>query len=210
MYYFKLGNMNEHVENESDKFSCKDSHSFRKSTSISQDDDFEPSQALTKRSNPYSLNNSKKQKVYNDSRKQNVIHEDEEEIDSSESSESPKSTKSRRPRVQKIYEPIVDNEKVYRYEDDPSEYKRARKRIQNRESATRVRNKKKVGAEQLKEKIGVLEDEILNIKSENAFLNTENTMLKDQLKFLQKVLVEKGKQLVKGQENLVGFMPKAE
>jgi hypothetical protein len=45
--------------------------------------------------------------------------------------------------IKKYYEPLIDGKMVFRYEDDPEEYKKARKRLQNRESATRVRARKK-------------------------------------------------------------------
>ena len=50
--------------------------------------------------------------------------EDDDDDDDDEEIDSPIVKKVR---VQKYYEPIADGNKVYRYDDDPYEYKRARK-----------------------------------------------------------------------------------
>jgi regulator of replication initiation timing len=94
--------------------------------------------------------------------------------------------------IKKHYEPIIDNNKVYRYEDSPSEYRKARKRIQNRESATRVRNRKKTQVEELDEQIEELNKEKTELKVQNAALITENNLLKQQISFLERVVSRNG------------------
>lgn len=56
--------------------------------------------------------------------------------------------------IRKRYDPIRDGDRIIRFEDNPTEYRKARKyvwvnnrKIQNRISATKVRGKKKTQAE---------------------------------------------------------------
>jgi regulator of replication initiation timing len=93
--------------------------------------------------------------------------------------------------IQKHHEPIVDNGAVYRYEDDPNEYKKARKRVQNRISATRVRNKKKTYVEELEGQLSTLKSEVNQLKSTNNVLSTENSLLKQQVSFFEKLFMNK-------------------
>jgi len=79
---------------------------------------------------------------------------------------------------------------VYRYEDNPSEYKKARKRIQNRESAHRVRNRKKDYYEDLHSELVVVKSENENLKVKNASLTAENNLLKLQITFLEKMVLK--------------------
>lgn len=48
---------------------------------------------------------------------------------------------------------IVDKTGKFTYEEDPGQYKKARKRLQNRESAVRSRLKKKQEIDELEEKV---------------------------------------------------------
>jgi regulator of replication initiation timing len=89
------------------------------------------------------------------------------------------------------HDPIVDNGAVYRYEDDPNEYKKARKRVQNRISATRVRNKKKTYVEELEGQLSNLKSEVTQLKSTNNVLSTENSLLKQQVSFFEKLFMNK-------------------
>jgi len=87
----------------------------------------------------------------------------------------------------------VDGNVIYRYEEDPNEYRKARKRIQNRESATRVRNrKKKTNLEILQDEIVILKQDKATLKVQNSSLIAENNMLKQQVAFLEKVLNRNG------------------
>lgn len=92
--------------------------------------------------------------------------------------------------IRKYYEPILDGGMVYNYEDDPSEYRKARKRIQNRESATRVRNRKKNHVEILEDEIIDLKKLISNLKTDNHSLHSENQNLKQKLSFFEKAVAK--------------------
>jgi len=69
------------------------------------------------------------------------------------------------------------------------------RRIQNRESATRVRHKKKNATEDLIDQVKILKDESLSLQTQNASLSTENMILKQQIMFYEKVLVNQQKNL---------------
>jgi len=57
-----------------------------------------------------------------------------------------------------LEEAIADKNGVYSYLEDPIEYKKARKRLQNRESAVRSRMRKRNYQEVLEDKIQELEN----------------------------------------------------
>mmetsp|Transcript_11348 Transcript_11348/g.9756 ORF Transcript_11348/g.9756 Transcript_11348/m.9756 type:complete len:213 (+) Transcript_11348:123-761(+) len=90
--------------------------------------------------------------------------------------------------IHKYYEPIHDGTKVYRYEDNPSEYKKARKRIQNRESACRVRSRKKNYVEEIEVEMDALRNENSELKVKNASLEAENNVLKQRLAMFEKMV----------------------
>eukprot|EP00825_Cyclidium_porcatum_P033100 TRINITY_DN35189_c0_g1_i2.p1 TRINITY_DN35189_c0_g1~~TRINITY_DN35189_c0_g1_i2.p1 ORF type:complete len:314 (+),score=41.24 TRINITY_DN35189_c0_g1_i2:414-1355(+) len=81
----------------------------------------------------------------------------------------------------KRFEPICDQNVMYKYEDDPVEYKKARKRIQNRQSATRVRYRKKNYACSLESQLEELKEINSNLLQLNAKLQVENSLLKNQM-----------------------------
>jgi hypothetical protein len=143
--------------------------------------EYDTSTSLTKRSNPYASYDSPDDSPYE---KKSIGSEDDGDI------ESPR---TRKIRVQKCYEPLMDNGILYVYNDNPEEYKKARKRIQNRESATRVRYKKKTATEDLMDQVKSLKDESLSLQTQNASLSTENMILKQQIMFYEKVLVSQQK-----------------
>ena len=79
---------------------------------------------------------------------------------------------------------------VYHRKDDPIAFKKAKKRIQNRESALRMKKLKQ-------ENILKTEDQINNLKQENNRLHNENAILKkekmfliEQIKYMQNLLKE--------------------
>lgn len=112
-------------------------------------------------------------------------------LNEDERGSNPKSPPLANKNIQKHHEPIVDNGCTYRYEDDPHEYKRARKRVQNRISATRVRNKKKTYVEELECQVTGLKEEISQLKTTNNVLSTENSLLKQQVSFFEKLFTNK-------------------
>lgn len=87
---------------------------------------------------------------------------------------------------------IIDEitNKVYDPDVDPEEYRKARKRIQNRESAVRSRMKKKENNKQFEEELDFLRKENYRLNFENTSLKRERVLLYDQIKFL-KSLVKK-------------------
>jgi len=92
--------------------------------------------------------------------------------------------------IRKYYEPILDNGMVYNYEDDPNEYRKARKRIQNRESATRVRNRKKNHVEILEDEINDMKKSYNELQRENNMLLAENQSLRQKLSFFEKAVAK--------------------
>jgi hypothetical protein len=87
--------------------------------------------------------------------------------------------------IHKYYEPIQDSDAVFYYEDNPNEYKKARKRIQNRESATRVRNRKKTYVEELEQEMEIIRRENQELKVRNSSMAAENHLLKQQITYLE-------------------------
>lgn len=85
---------------------------------------------------------------------------------------------------------IIDEltNQVYKEKDDPIEYRKAKKRIQNRESALRLRQMKKQNTQ-------LMEDEITQLKNDNSRLYKDNNILKkeknfliEQIKYMQSLL----------------------
>ena len=71
------------------------------------------------------------------------------------------------------------------YDEDPNEYKKARKRIQNRESAIRSRNRKKQYFTELEVKLEKLETDNKKLLTENATLKAEKRLLSEQLEYFK-------------------------
>jgi hypothetical protein len=82
-------------------------------------------------------------------------------------------------------EVIIDSQGVFALDKDVEEYMKARKRKQNRESATKSRMTKKVCIAELEEKLKQLVQENSKLSIENASLKSENTVLKSQIKFFE-------------------------
>jgi regulator of replication initiation timing len=60
---------------------------------------------------------------------------------------------------------------------------------------------------ELRQKVGNLEHDILELKTQNASLGTENSMLKQQMLFLEKVLIEHQKDRGKELDSFLMFSP---
>lgn len=80
------------------------------------------------------------------------------------------------------------NGMVIEYDDNPKEYRKARKRIQNRESAIRSRYRKKQYFTEIEVRVEQLEEENKRLVTENATLKAEKRLMRDQLEYF-KVLV---------------------
>ncbi|EAS03556.2 bZIP transcription factor (macronuclear) [Tetrahymena thermophila SB210] len=89
--------------------------------------------------------------------------------------------------AKKKYEPLYDNNQVYRYEDDPLEYKKARKRIQNRQSARKVRSIKKNQTENLEMNVDQLKQENQDLKVQVANLSAQNKRLLDEVEYFRRM-----------------------
>jgi bZIP transcription factor len=74
--------------------------------------------------------------------------------------------------------------------NDPLEYRKARKRRQNRESAARARARKKINITQVSDEIKILEDLSEKLSIENAKLKAENEMLKKELDFYKSMIIQ--------------------
>jgi hypothetical protein len=68
---------------------------------------------------------------------------------------------------QYLQDAIIDKNGAYTYLNDPIEYKKARKRLQNRESAVRSRHRKKTYQE-------TLEGQIEELQAENNYYKKSN------------------------------------
>lgn len=71
------------------------------------------------------------------------------------------------------------------YDVDPNEYKKARKRIQNRESAVRSRTRKKWYFTELELRVEYLEEENKRLSTANATLSAEKKLLSEQLDYFK-------------------------
>ena len=80
------------------------------------------------------------------------------------------------------------NGMVLNYDEDPNEYKKARKRIQNRESAIRARNRKKNYFSELEVRVEQLEDDNKRLVTENAALTAEKRILSEQLEYFKSLV----------------------
>ena len=72
---------------------------------------------------------------------------------------------------------------------DPLEYKKIRKRRQNRESAARSRARKKVQIAQISREIKELEHLKIRLNIENANLKAENEIFKKELEFYKNLIL---------------------
>ena len=84
-----------------------------------------------------------------------------------------------------LEEEIIDANGKFSFISDPEEYKRARKRLQNRESAVRSRLKRKTVVEELQERVEQLEALTRKLSEENCGLKKENGSLQKQLTFFE-------------------------
>ena len=91
---------------------------------------------------------------------------------------------------QYLKDAIIDKNGAYSYLGDPIEYKKARKRLQNRESAVRSRQRKKNYQETLEQQIDELVEDLKDaseerdkLKKQNTQLLSENNVLKQQVAY---------------------------
>lgn len=77
-------------------------------------------------------------------------------------------------KLEYLQQQIHDKNGVFTYEQDPERYKKARKRLQNRESAVRSRQKKREEVEELEQIVRALQEQKAAIESENQALKRQN------------------------------------
>eukprot|EP00742_Colponemidia_sp_Colp-10_P000437 GILJ01000478.1.p1 GENE.GILJ01000478.1~~GILJ01000478.1.p1 ORF type:complete len:384 (-),score=67.33 GILJ01000478.1:44-1195(-) len=75
---------------------------------------------------------------------------------------------------------------------NPSDYKKQRKRMQNRESAVRSRQRKKQYLETMESQMNALTSQNVALSQENSTLKAENRLLNKQITFLQNLLHNHG------------------
>ena len=79
---------------------------------------------------------------------------------------------------------------VYYVKDDPVNFRKAKKRIQNRESAYRMKKMRENNMNKLDEEINRLKEDNIRLINENISLKKEKVFLIDQIKFMQKIIKE--------------------
>ena len=85
---------------------------------------------------------------------------------------------------------------TYYEKDDPIAFKKAKKRIQNRESALRMKKLNLNQKKSIEEEIKFLKEENTNLKEENFTLKKEKNFLIEQIKCMQNILKESNIDLI--------------
>ena len=104
----------------------------------------------------------------------------------------------------KEYGIITDNLTgiTYYEEEDPINFRKAKKRIQNRESALRMKKLRENNSSKLDEELNRLKEDNLRLINENISLKKEKIFLIDQIKFMQKIIKESNLEFkLKNQDN---------
>ena len=78
----------------------------------------------------------------------------------------------------------------YNEEEDPINFKKAKKRIQNRESALRMKKLREGASSKIEEELCHLREDNIRLINENVSLKKEKEFLIDQIKFMQKIIKE--------------------
>jgi len=91
---------------------------------------------------------------------------------------------------EKVYGILTDSKTgiTYNEEDDPINYRKAKKRIQNRESALRMKKMRENDSCKLEEEITHLREDNIRLINENISLKKEKEFLIEQIKFMQKII----------------------
>ena len=79
---------------------------------------------------------------------------------------------------------------TYNEKDDPVNFRKAKKRIQNRESALRMKKIRENNKNIIDEEINRLKEDNIRLINENISLKKEKIFLIDQIKFMQKIIKE--------------------
>ena len=110
-------------------------------------------------------------------------------IDSSNENKIKSSISSKKSKKEKEYGILTDSRTgiTYNEEEDPINYRKAKKRIQNRESALRMKKLRENGNNNLEE-INHLREDNIRLINENISLKKEKEFLIEQIKFMQKII----------------------
>ena len=139
-------------------------------------------------SSSQSNNNIIQKKIKDESLK---IGESKNNNNSNEKSKESLLKKTKRP-ISKEFGIIVDTLTgiTYNEEEDPVSYRKAKKRIQNRESALRMKKLREVDSNKMEEEINHLREDNIRLINENVSLKKEKVFLIEQIKFMQKIIKE--------------------
>ena len=99
---------------------------------------------------------------------------------------------SKKLKKEKEYGILTDSKTgiTYNEEEDPINYRKAKKRIQNRESALRMKKLRENDNCKLEEEINHLREDNIRLINENVSLKKEKEFLIEQIKFMQKIIKE--------------------
>jgi hypothetical protein len=124
--------------------------------------------------------------------KQNNSELPKNNINSTNENQNKNSFLSKKSKKEKEYGILTDSKTgiTYNEEDDPINYRKAKKRIQNRESALRMKKMREKGNNQLEDEIIHLKEDNIRLINENISLKKEKEFLIEQIKFMQKIIKE--------------------
>ena len=113
-------------------------------------------------------------------------------LNTSNENQDKSSILSKKTKKEKEYGILTDSKTgiTYNEEDDPINYRKAKKRIQNRESALRMKKLRENGTSKLEEEMEHLREDNIRLINENISLKKEKEFLIEQIKFMQKVIKE--------------------
>ena len=117
-------------------------------------------------------------------------NEQKDNITVSNKNQEKSSILSKKWKKQKEFGIITDSKTgiTYNEEEDPINYRKAKKRIQNRESALRMKKMRENDSCKLEEEMIHLREDNVRLINENISLKKEKEFLIEQIKFMQKVI----------------------
>ena len=203
-------------DNNSFKSNIFDDDNIKLSSIINEDDECSNSSfSLSQKSQPLFINNESfinyfmhidyntPLAKYNNNEINNTINifKDKSNSDSPKKSPSIKTSDDSNNKIknnekdknnEKEYGIIFDSKTGISYyeEEDPVNYRKAKKRIQNRESALRMKKMREGANCKLEDELCHLKEDNIRLINENISLKKEKEFLIDQIKFMQKIIKE--------------------
>ena len=125
-------------------------------------------------------------------------------LNSSNENQNKSSILSKNSKKEKEYGILTDSKTgiTYNEEEDPVNYRKAKKRIQNRESALRMKKMRENGNNKLEDELNHLREDNIRLINENISLKKEKEFLIEQIKFMQKVIKQSNLEFKLKSENL--------